>query len=232
MTPEHPDHEEARVRRNKYAEAVDNAKTAHWVEWLESLDATEIFAAGRLASGPPSDGGHARVPTLRVVDPVTHAITEATSNEAKSRLFYKEFFPARMAASTVPLHPVYPAPAFEMGLISDALLHRVIAHMKPYKATRKGSFANCVYVYNAHALVPYLGPIYRSLDALRYYPEGWNHTDSIVLRKPGKPNYADPSAFRPVVLSKDTARIYHSLKTAQLTIGAERAGILPESQYG
>ncbi|KAJ6570536.1 hypothetical protein DFH09DRAFT_1080093 [Mycena vulgaris] len=194
----HPIHEEARVRRRIYAGAVDDAKTSHWVKWLESLDVKDVWAAGRLVSGPPSDGGRARVPTLRVVDPVTHIVTEATSNEAKSKLFYKEFFPAKMAISSVPPNPVYPAPALEMAPISDALLHRVIARMKPYKATREGSFVNV-----------------------------WNHVDSIVLRKPGKPNYTDPFAFRPVVLSKDMARLYHSLKTAQLTISVEHAGLLP-----
>ncbi|KAJ6570943.1 hypothetical protein DFH09DRAFT_916720, partial [Mycena vulgaris] len=215
-----------------YSEAVQNAKALHWVEWLESLDTTDVWAAGRLASGPPSDGGRARVPTLRTVDPVTRGVVEATTNEEKSTLFYKEFFPAKMAVSSVPPDAVYPEPAYQWRPITNVMLHRVIAKMKPYKATRAGSFPNCVYVYNAHLLVPYLGPIYRSLDALKYYPRGWNFVDSLVLRKPGKPNYTDPSAFRPIVLSEGDARVYNSVKTAQLTSEAELAGILPTNHYG
>jgi hypothetical protein len=81
-------------------------------------------------------------------------------------------------------------------------------------------------------LVPHLGPIYRALDELEYYPEGWNHIDSIVLRKPGKTNYADPTAYRLVCLTKDHARLYHTAKTMQLAVEVECAGILPRNHYG
>ncbi|KAJ7110868.1 hypothetical protein C8R44DRAFT_593562, partial [Mycena epipterygia] len=74
-----------------------------------------------------------------------------------------------------------PSAAFTWQPVLDALLHRVIARMKLFKATHAGSFANCVYVYNASLLVPFYGAIYRALDALEYYPQGWNSIDSIVL---------------------------------------------------
>ncbi|KAJ7143839.1 hypothetical protein C8R44DRAFT_601917, partial [Mycena epipterygia] len=182
--------------------------------------------------GSPSDGGQSRVPTLRSTGAAPRTVSEATTNEQKSAAFYKEFFPPKMATSSVPPHAVYPAPAYKWSPISDTLLHRIVARMKPYKATRAGSFPNCVYVYNAHLIVPYLGPIYRSLDELEYYPPGWNHVDSIVLRKPGKTNYADPAAYRPIVLSVGHARLYHTAKTVQLSAGAELSGILPSNHYG
>ncbi|KAJ6628608.1 hypothetical protein B0H10DRAFT_1624983, partial [Mycena sp. CBHHK59/15] len=153
-------------------------------------------------------------------------------NKDKSAMFYSEFFPPKMHTSSVPRDPVYPAPTWEWEPISDTLLHRVIKRMKPYKATKAGTSPNCIYLYNAHLLVPYLGPIYRSLDELEYYPEGWADIDSIVLRKPGKANYADPSAHRPVCLTVGDARLWHTAKTEQLAVNAERAGIIPRNQYG
>ncbi|KAJ6495890.1 hypothetical protein DFH09DRAFT_833229, partial [Mycena vulgaris] len=191
-----------------------------------------LWAASRLALGEPSDGGRARVPTLRTVDPVTRIVSEAVSNEEKSRAFHREFFPAKMPVSSVPPDAQYPAPAYRWEPISDALLHRAIKKMKPYKAARAGSFANCIFTENAHLLVPYYGPIFRSLDALEYYPEGWNGIDSIVLRKPGKANYTDPGAFRPVCLTDDEARLLNATKTLQITTEVERAGILPPNHYG
>ncbi|KAJ6471211.1 hypothetical protein DFH09DRAFT_807013, partial [Mycena vulgaris] len=191
-----------------------------------------VWAVSRLAMGAPSDGGRSRVPTLRMVDPDTRKAVEAVTNEEKSDAFFTEFFPPKMLTSSVPQDAQYPEPAYAWEPISDVLLHRVIKKMKPYKATRAGSFANCVYTENAHLLVPYYGPIYRALDALKYYPAGWNLVDSIVLRKPGKTNYTDPSAFRPVCLTEGDARLYHSAKTMQVTVEAERAGILPNNHYG
>ncbi|KAJ7359287.1 hypothetical protein DFH08DRAFT_686782, partial [Mycena albidolilacea] len=182
--------------------------------------------------GPPTDGGRTRIPTLQRKEPGAEGSVEVSSNAGKSALLYKEFFPPKMAVSTVPPDPVYPTPAYEWKPIYDALLRRAIARMKPYKATRAGSFANCVFKFNADLFVPYLGPIYRALDELEYYPAGWNHIDSVVLRKPGKTNYAIPAAYRPVCLTKDYARLYNTIKTLQLATEAERVGILPSSHYG
>ncbi|KAJ7113045.1 hypothetical protein C8R44DRAFT_588077, partial [Mycena epipterygia] len=197
------------------------------------MDPNKVWAAGRLASGGPSDGGRARVPTLKGVhDPVTRVVTEAITNEAKSAAFYQEFFPPKMLIPSTPQNPVYPEPAYAWHPLTDAILHRTIAKMKPYKATRAGSFPNMMYQSNAHLLMPYLGPIYRALDELEYYPPGWNHTDSIVLRKPGKPDYTVAGAYRPVVLSYGKARIYHAAKTMQVTTESELVGILPNNHYG
>ncbi|KAJ6543827.1 hypothetical protein B0H10DRAFT_1625683, partial [Mycena sp. CBHHK59/15] len=87
-------------------------------------------------------------------------------------------------------------------------------------------------MFNADLLVPRLGPIYRALDELEYYPIGWADIVSLVLRKLGKPYYTDPSAHRPVVLTKSFPRIYHTAKTRQVVVEAERAGILPDSHFG
>lgn len=83
MQLEHPAHVEAREHREAYATGV----------MVSKVD----LVAGRLASGSPSDGGRARVPTLKGErDPVTRAPREIVSNEDKSAAFYKEFFPPRM----------------------------------------------------------------------------------------------------------------------------------------
>ncbi|KAJ7062845.1 hypothetical protein C8F01DRAFT_929311, partial [Mycena amicta] len=72
--------------------------------------------------------------------------------------------------------------------------------MKPYKATLPGSPANCVFKECENLLVPFLGPIFRALDRLKHYPDGWADIMTLVLRKPGKPDYTNPSAFRNIVL--------------------------------
>jgi hypothetical protein len=147
-------------------------------------------------------------------------------------MLYEAFFPPKMASSSVPANTVYPAPAWVYEPITDALVHRVIRKMKPFKATKDGTNPNCVFVYNAHLLVPFYGAIYRSCDALGYYPPGWAHIDSLALRKPGKPDYSAPGAHRPICLTDGDARLYHGCVTVQIADGAELAGILPNNQFG
>ncbi|KAJ7117901.1 hypothetical protein C8R43DRAFT_831001, partial [Mycena crocata] len=153
-------------------------------------------------------------------------------NEEKSALLRREFFPPKMAISAVPPNPVYPPPAWKWEPVSDALLHRAIRRMKPYKATYPGSTPNCVYINNANVLVPHLGPIYRSIDTLGYYPKNWSDVMTLVAPKPGKANYSDPSAWRPIVLAQGDSRLLNLAKTLQCSEEAELAGIFPSNHYG
>ncbi|KAJ7717425.1 hypothetical protein DFH07DRAFT_785172 [Mycena maculata] len=72
-------------------------------------------------------------------------------------------------------------------LLSEAMLQQVIKS-KPWKATRSGSYPNSVYKFCAD-LVPRLCQIFRALDIYRYEPPDWKVTETIVGRKPGKPDY-------------------------------------------
>ncbi|KAJ7164005.1 hypothetical protein C8R43DRAFT_879218, partial [Mycena crocata] len=172
------------------------------------------------------------MPTLERLNPVSGLAETAVTNEEKTDFLRREFFPPKMVVSLVPANPDYPPPAWKWEPVSDGLLHRAIARMKPYKATYPGSTPNCVFLYNANLLVPYLGPIFRSIDTLEYYPKRYAEVQSLVLRKPGKPNYADPSAWRPIVLSDGDSRLLNLAKTIQCSKEAELAGLFPENHYG
>ncbi|KAJ7138705.1 hypothetical protein C8R43DRAFT_893170 [Mycena crocata] len=161
-----------------------------------------------------TDGSAQCLPTLVKRDPVTKRVVEkAVTNEEKTEMLRKEFFPPKSAVAVVPPGAVYPAPAWDWQPVSDSIIRRAIGRMKPYKATYPGSIPNCVFLYNTNLLVPFLGPIYRSLDAHKHYPQGWSDVLTLVLRKPGKPDYTDPSAQRPIPLAKGLSKLWNSCKT-------------------
>jgi ribonuclease HI len=231
--PQHHVHKEARLARNAYALQIRKAKAEHWADWLEGLDGTNVWAASQLATGPATDGGQCKIPTLQLKHDRTGAILcEATANAEKSEWLFKEFFPKKPDVSTVPLDFAYPEPAWEYQPITEAVLHRVIKKMKPYKATRSSTTLNCVYKYNSDLLVPRLVVIFRALDNLRYYPPDWQITETIVLRKPGKTDYSDVNAHRPVVLLAGHARLCNGAKTEQIVIMSEMLGLLSKNHYG
>ncbi|KAJ7118523.1 hypothetical protein C8R43DRAFT_825802, partial [Mycena crocata] len=153
-------------------------------------------------------------------------------NEEKAKMLRKEFFPPKSLEAIVPPNAVYPEPAWVWQPISDSVLRRAISRMKPYKATYPSSIPNCVFLYNTNLLVPFLGPIYRSLDAHKHYPQKWSDILTLVMRKPGKPNYADPSAQHPIALAQGLAKLWNSCKTIQCMEEAELAGIFPINHYG
>jgi ribonuclease HI/exonuclease III len=228
-----PIHEEFRQARNIYSKAIRDAKSEHWLGWLETLDEEGVWAANRMATGPAADGGRGRIPTLQVKDPITKRVTqEARTNEEKGRLLYQTFFPRRTAPpAPVPEEP-YPQAKWEYVPTTDEQIHRAIKRMKPWKATRTETVPNAVFVYARELLVPFLGPIFRATDMLKLYPDDWKLTETPILKKPGKADYTAAGAWRPIVLSNGLARLLNGCKTEDLVLMCEKSGILPQNHFG
>jgi ribonuclease HI len=230
----HPIHEEYRRQRNRYSDHIQKAKAEHWVEWLEGLDQVSIWQASRLVTSPATDAGKAKIPTLKIKDPITkRVIREATDNASKGRLFHETFFPPpNPATPPIPQNYPYPTPRWAFtNITNDQILH-AINKLKPYKASKSNSVPNSIFTHAREALVPHLGPLFRSTHSLRYYPQEWATTETLILKKPGKPDYTTPSAWRPIVLSDGIARLLNSCQTKIMVTMCETLNILPPDHYG
>jgi len=67
---------------------------------------------------------------------------------------------------------------------------------------------------------------------LQIYPSHWANTETLVLKKPGKPDYMAPGAWRPIVLSDGYARLLNACVNKEVTVMGERAGIIPKNHLG
>ncbi|KAJ7083397.1 hypothetical protein B0H15DRAFT_784932, partial [Mycena belliarum] len=182
--------------------------------------------------GAPTDGGRARIPDLRRKGAAGRDEV-ASTNALKSSWLVDEFYPKRGVGARDPdPDTVYPEPLWEDVPLTESVLHEVITKMKPWKATRSRSLPNCVYKFCAALIVPRLQRIYRALDIYRCEPLDWKITETIVGRKPGKPDYSKPGAHRPLILSHGHARVRNAGKCLVLTSHAERLGMLPVNHYG
>ncbi|KAJ7092000.1 hypothetical protein B0H15DRAFT_777925, partial [Mycena belliarum] len=180
----------------------------------------------------PTDGGRARIPDLKRKSNGGREEV-AVTNDEKSAWLVKEFYPVRSAGATDPdPDTVYPEPMWQDQPLTEEVLHRVIAKMKPWKATRTGSFPNSVYKFCARLLVPRLQRIYRALNVYRHEPTDWKVTETFVGRKPGKPDYSKTGAHRPLILSHGHARLRNGGKCLVLTYYAEHFGMLPPNHFG
>jgi ribonuclease HI/exonuclease III len=228
----HPSHETYRCARNDYAEHLQAAKTEHWAAWLSDISEAGVWDASRLVTGPASDGGKTRVPALQTKDQATGLTRQVVDNEAKCEIFREAFFPRKPATTTVPEAARYPAPAWQFRPPNDDQITRAIQRMKPHKATKLGTVPNAVFLNNSEELVPHLGPIFRATFNLKVYPEHWAATQTLVLKKPGKPDYTLPNAWRPIVLSDGYARLLNSCLTEDVVMMCEKREILPANHFG
>lgn len=54
----------------------------------------------------------------------------------------------------------------------------------------------------------------------------------VVLRKPGKPDYSVPGAYRPISLLNTLGKLLEAVMTRRLSYLAEKHSLLPNSQFG
>ena len=77
--------------------------------------------------------------------------------------------------------------------------------MKPFKATRNTTIPNSVLIHAREDLIPHLAPLFQATNTLQYYPQEWATMETLVLKKPGKPDYSSPTAWHLIVLSDGMA---------------------------
>lgn len=53
-----------------------------------------------------------------------------------------------------------------------------------------------------------------------------------MLRKPGKPDYSKPGAYRPISLLNTLGKLLEAVMARRLSYVAEKHGLLPNSQFG
>lgn len=223
-------HEECRRTRNQYSQLIKDTKRDHWEDWLSGLDGNEVWKASKMIQNGGTDGGRTRIPDLKIPNQDgTHSTT--SSNEEKSKAFFEAFFPKR-TAPPAPNARHHPPPKWEYETTSDEQILRIIKSLKPYKASSSGSAPNSVFTHNPEILIPYLGPIYRALDTQRRYPDSWKITETVIIKKPKKPNYTITGAYRPITLSNGFSRIINMCKTEDLAKNSELHNVLPPNHFG
>lgn len=68
--------------------------------------------------------------------------------------------------------------------------------------------------------------------SLGYHPKQWRSANTVVLRKPGKPNYSAPGAYRPISLLNTLGKFLEAVVARRLSYLAEKHGLLPDTQFG
>ena len=195
--PSHPIHEQYQNQRNKYAELLRKTKTTHQDKWLKELNNPSIWQASKFIATPPMDAAKLHILTLQIKDPVTKQTKkEVISNKDKGDLLLETFFPT--ANPNLPQPDTayrYPPPRWTFSNITDKQITRAISKLKPHKATRRGTLPNSFLKNTKHLLVPFIGLLFRATQHLDYYPPDWALTETLALKKPGKPDYSSPSVW-------------------------------------
>lgn len=74
--------------------------------------------------------------------------------------------------------------------------------------------------------------IFEASLRLGHHPRKWKIASIFVLRKPGKADYSEPGAYRPISLLNTLGKLLDSVIARRLSYYVENYRLLPETQFG
>jgi len=77
-----------------------------------------------------------------------------------------------------------------------------------------------------------LVPLFRATNTLKYYPQEWSLMEMLVMKKPGKSDYMNPSAWHLIILSDGLARLLNSCQTDDIIIMCKLHNVIPTNHFG
>ena len=74
--------------------------------------------------------------------------------------------------------------------------------------------------------------IYKAMSERNNHYKPWKSFTTVVLRKPGKPRYDIPKAYRPIALLNTMWKVLAAIIADQLTFYSEKHHLLPTNHFG
>jgi hypothetical protein len=158
--------------------------------------------------------------------------THATSNEEKSQLLAKVFFPDKCVTLDHLPEQAQMEQICKLDPINRDQIKRHIAKLKPYKAPGPDGIPNIVLIKSADLIVDRLYKIYTAMIEQGLFYTPWKHFTMVVLRKPGKPKYNVPKAYRPIALLNTMVKVLTAILAELLMYYAEKHSLLPVNHFG
>ena len=144
----------------------------------------------------------------------------------------ESFFPRKPPATLNLNQHKYPQPICGTHKISKEQIRRQLKRLKLYKAPGPDGIPNIVLMKCADILIDRLWFIFSAILEREYCYDPWKQFITVVLRKPGKPRYDVPKAYRPIALLNTMGKLLTAIISEQLTYYTERHSLLPPTHFG
>jgi Reverse transcriptase (RNA-dependent DNA polymerase)/Endonuclease-reverse transcriptase len=214
------DGEEWRQMRTKYLREIKEAKRKTWQKFVEEADERTIWTIKKYIDKPPSPY---HIPT----------INNATSTNGKANEFARTFFPPAPPAQTADIDDAtYPEPVSSNPVITKKQIQRAIDKLSPKKAPGPDEIANITLKKTFDIASHHLLTLVQASIDTSHFPTPFKSTTTVVLRKPGKPDYTKANAYRPIALENTLGKLIESVVTELLSYAVEEYELIPPQHYG
>jgi hypothetical protein len=152
-------------------------------------------------------------------------------NEEKSAALARNFFPAKPQEGP----GTYGRPTKVckgVGKITREQIRSQLRSIKPYKALGPDGIPNIMLSKCADLIIDRLLYIYEAMLERRLLYKLWKTSITVVLRKPGKPRYDIPKAYRPIALLNTMWKVLTAIIANHISFLTEEHQLLPVKHFG
>jgi ribonuclease HI len=210
--------------RRIYEKNIHKHKRDHWRTFLGNLDQTTLFTAARYATTTPAP---------RYIPPIKRADgTLAGSPPAQVEVFHSTFFapPPPPDLSDISSSPAYQQLPNHPLVIQE--LDTALRKMAPNKAPGPDNIPVLVLRQIWSAIRKPLFDIFKTCLRIGHFPTAWREAISLILRKPKRPDYSAPNAYRPIALLCTMGKLLEAILATRIAYLADQHQLLPHTHIG
>ncbi|KAF3352307.1 hypothetical protein VdG1_09169 [Verticillium dahliae VDG1] len=152
--------------------------------------------------------------------------------QEKAQLLRQVLFPPPARADLSDIEGYQYPPAIECPDITGPEIEKAIRGASPNKAPGGDGITNGILQQVLDIILPRLQTLFNACLRLGYCPAHFRDAITVVLRKPGKDDYAQPKAYRPIALLNTLGKALEAVMANRLAYLADTYGLLPSRHTG
>ena len=210
-----------RAKEKEHDLEIEKARTDKWREFINTADEKTMYQINKYINSIPTP---TFIPTLD---------TNAATNEEKIGTLRKAFFPKPPPADLKDIRRArYPEEVPYEHQITIRQIRNAVEKLASEKAPGPDEIANIVIKKTLPLIEQHLQALMQASIDLGHFPKPFKQTNTVVLRKPGKPDYTVTKAYRPIALENTLGKVLESVMADTISYLTETYELLPAHHYG
>ena len=205
-----------------YKREIKKCKRDTWRKFVKEADETTIWKLKKyIDSDTPTSPF---IPTLNKT---------ASSNDEKAEILRATFFPPPPPADLSDIEgAVYPESVPPPPRITASQVEMAIEKLAAKKAPGPDEIPNLVLKKCYNEIKAHLLLLAQESFETGHFPTIFKESRTLVLRKPKKPDYTKPNAYRPIALESTIGKVLESIMAEMISYLTEEYELLPANHFG
>jgi ribonuclease HI len=212
----------ARAYKKRFHDTMRQQRKTHWQEFV--AESKNIWSISRYMD-PTKTTAFANIPTLR---------TGGDSDEDIATTLLEEFFKPlpEVERQTEDSRNEPTLDELPMDAVTEAEVQRAVFAASPHKTPGIDDIPAFLWQQTWPILKHHIVTLFQLSIQSSSLPQAWKIAKIIPLRKPGKPDYTAPKAYRPISLLATLGKCLESLVAERISYLAETHNLLPKNHFG